>query len=114
MSRMAWPVCRCPAHRPHDILTALRRGRAFVLSIQRPEGSWYGSWGVCFTYGTWFGCKALRATGDTAARSAAQRAALEFLLSKQQDDGGWGESYLSCQDKAYSQLPGAIVSAAAL
>lgn len=23
--------------------------------IQRPDGSWYGSWGICFTYGTWFG-----------------------------------------------------------
>ena len=39
--------------------------RHFILktdhccSIQRPDGSWYGSWGVCFTYGTWFGIEAL-------------------------------------------------------
>ena len=26
----------------------------------------------------------------------------EFLLAKQCPDGGWGESYLSCQDKARS------------
>ena len=28
------------------------------------------------------------------------------MVSKQEDDGGWGESYLSCQDKVYSPLPG--------
>ncbi len=27
------------------------------------------------------------------------RRCCEFLLSKQREDGGWGESYLSCQDK---------------
>lgn len=26
-------------------------GKRFLKSIQRPDGSWYGSWGVCFTYG---------------------------------------------------------------
>ncbi len=40
---------------------ALQRGRDYVLGIQRPDGSWYGSWGVCFTYGTWFGVEALAA-----------------------------------------------------
>ncbi len=34
------------------------------------------------------------------ANSEAQLRACEFLLSKQCADGGWGESYLSCQDKA--------------
>lgn len=24
---------------------------------------------------------------------------VEFMVSKQRADGGWGESYLSCQDK---------------
>lgn len=32
--------------------------------------------------------------------------ACEFLVSVQRADGGWGESYLSCQDKVYTQLPG--------
>ena len=38
-------------------------------SIQRPDGSWYGNWAVCFTYGTWFGCEALAAVGETAQNS---------------------------------------------
>ena len=38
----------------------------------------------------------------------AARRACAFLLGKQRADGGWGESYLSCQDKRYAQLdPGA-------
>ena len=34
------------------------------------------------------------------------RKACEFLVGVQRADGGWGESYLSCQDKVYSQLGG--------
>lgn len=45
-----------PSHRPGPIDAALKRGLAFVRSVQKPDGSWYGSWGSCFTYGTWFGC----------------------------------------------------------
>jgi Prenyltransferase and squalene oxidase repeat len=55
----------------------------------------------------WFGTKALRAVGRTTAISAAQRRAAAFLLGKQRRDGGWGESYLSCQNKEYSHLDGA-------
>ena len=53
--------------------------------------------------------QALRAMGDTVATSAHQRRAAEFLLKTQRRDGGWGESYLSCQDKQYSHLPGARI-----
>ena len=35
---------------------AMQRGKRFILKQQRPDGSWYGSWGVCFTYAIWFGC----------------------------------------------------------
>jgi squalene cyclase len=44
-----------------EVSRALQLGRDYVMSIQRPDGSWYGSWGVCFTYGTWFGVEALAA-----------------------------------------------------
>lgn len=33
------------------------------------------------------------------ANSKHAKAACAFLLGKQRADGGWGESYLSCQDK---------------
>lgn len=59
----------------------------------------YGSWGVCFTYATWFGIKGLVAAGMSYESSASIRKACNFLLSKQLPSGGWGESYLSCQNK---------------
>lgn len=51
----------------------------------------------------WRRCEALAAVGKTVANSEAQLRACEFLLSKQCPDGGWGESYLSCQDKVCPQ-----------
>ena len=99
-----------PEHRCEEIDAALARGIAYIKSIQLKDGSWYGSWGVCFTYGTWFGLEALAAMGedavDVAPGSNPARRGCEFLLSVQRPDGGWGESYLSCQDKVYSQLEG--------
>ena len=95
-----------PEHRSKEISTSIKRGIKYIKSIQRTDGSWYGSWGVCFTYGTWFGLEAFAAVGETALNSNEARKACEFLLSKQREDGGWGESYLSCQDKVYSQLEG--------
>lgn len=81
-----------------------KRGAQFLKSIQRADGSWYGSWAVCFTYGTWFGIKGLLACGSTFDTSPELRNAVSFLLSKQMANGGWGESYLSCQLKKYVQL----------
>jgi cycloartenol synthase len=48
--------------------------------------------------------KGLLAAGRSYETSASIRSACDFLLSKQLASGGWGESYLSCQDKVYSSL----------
>ncbi|KAJ4839943.1 Cycloartenol synthase 2 [Turnera subulata] len=95
-----------PGYRQQDIEACITKAANFIESIQRPDGSWYGSWGVCFTYGTWFGVKGLVAAGRTYHNSFSVRKACEFLLSKQLDSGGWGESYLSCQNKVYTNLEG--------
>ncbi|PNG99009.1 Cycloartenol synthase, partial [Tetrabaena socialis] len=88
-----------PTHRTPEIAAALGRAEAFIRSIQRPDGSWYGSWGVCFTYACWFGATGLAALGHSVANDEALRRCCAFIASKQRPDGGWGESYLSCQDK---------------
>ena len=44
-----------PDHRRAEIQASLQGGKEWVLQDQRPDGSWYASWGVCFTYGAWFG-----------------------------------------------------------
>ncbi|KAJ1690730.1 hypothetical protein LUZ63_014885 [Rhynchospora breviuscula] len=95
-----------PYHRTKDIDTCIRKAVSYIESTQRPDGSWYGSWGVCFTYATRFGVKGLIEAGKTYENSVSIRKACDFLLSKQLPSGGWGESYLSSQDKVYTNLPG--------
>lgn len=66
----------------------------FVALINR-----YGCWGICYTYGTWFAVEGLAACGRSYRNCSALRRACEFLLSKQLPCGGWGESYISSQNK---------------
>uniref|UniRef100_A0A803MCV3 Terpene cyclase/mutase family member n=1 Tax=Chenopodium quinoa TaxID=63459 RepID=A0A803MCV3_CHEQI len=66
----------------------------------------YGSWAVCFTYGTWFGVLGLIAAGKNYDNCPSIRKACDYLLSKQLSSGGWGESYLSCQNKVYTNIEG--------
>lgn len=89
-----------PDYRADEIKKSMRRARNFLKSIQRSDGSWYGSWGNCFNYGTWFGVEGLIAAGEPI-DSFSIRRAINFFLSKQNPNGGWGESYLACVNKAY-------------
>jgi lanosterol synthase len=84
--------------------TTIDEGISYVRSIQRDDGSWEGSWGVCFTYGTWFGLEALALDGkryDTLMKDDAVENACRFLCSKQMEDGGWGEDFQSCEERRY-------------
>jgi squalene/oxidosqualene cyclase-like protein len=91
---------RYPGVRDAQIAKPVERGRDFILSIQREDGSWEGSWGVCFTYGTWFGVWGLRAAGLPEDHPAIQRAC-DFLERHQLPDGGWGETIDSCRTGRY-------------
>lgn len=95
-----------PGYRSKEVDTCVKKALKFIESMQLPDGSWYGSWGVCYTYGTWFGITGLIAGGKAYENSYSIRKACDFLLSKQLSSGGWGESYRSCQDKAYTNLEG--------
>lgn len=65
----------------------------------------YGNWGICFIYGTWFALGGLAAGGKTYYNCAAVRKGVDFLLTTQKEDGGWGESYISCPNKVnYSYI----------
>ena len=91
-----------PTHRAKEVKAAIAAGRKFIKSIQRPDGSWYGSWGCCFTYGTWFGVEGLVLSGEPN-DSPSLKSACTFLLGTQNANGGWGEDFTSCYDKAYAQ-----------
>nr|XP_027066054.1 cycloartenol synthase 2-like [Coffea arabica] len=95
-----------PGYRSKEIEACIQKALNFIESIQLSDGSWYGSWGICFTYGTWFGITGLLAGGRTYENSESIRKACDFLLSKQLRFGGWGESYLSSQNKVYTEIEG--------
>ena len=82
-----------PAYRAQDIQQCLKKAQKYIHSTQRPDGSWYGSWGICFTYATMFALESLAFMGETYENSARVRRACSFILARQMDDGGWGESY---------------------
>ncbi len=91
-----------------DLLTrkicrAMARGERFIRRHQQNDGGWIGSWGVCFTYGTWFGVEGLLAAGATPGDTAVWRAC-QFLLDHQNHDGGWGEHPDSCHEGRYVEL----------
>ncbi|KAK8128972.1 hypothetical protein PG984_010080 [Apiospora sp. TS-2023a] len=92
-----------PAYRARDIDRTIGRAVGFIQSCQRPDGSWYGSWAICFTYATYFAVQSLGAAGLDWENDAGVRKACSFLLSKQRDDGGWGEHHSSCDEQRYVQ-----------
>ncbi len=79
---------------------AIQSGRRFLEAEQRVDGSWEGSWGVCFTYGTWFGILGLKAAGVADGSPEIERACA-FLRAHQRPDGSWGESAESCVRRHY-------------
>ncbi|MCB1064088.1 MAG: terpene cyclase/mutase family protein [Verrucomicrobiae bacterium] len=95
---------RFPDCHSAEVALAIDRGGAWLRSQQRDDGSWEGSWGVCFTYGTWFGVSGLMALGAGSDDPALIRAS-EFLLSHQHDDGGWGEAISSCHQRKWVDVP---------
>jgi squalene-hopene/tetraprenyl-beta-curcumene cyclase len=68
----------------------MRRALDYLGCEQEEDGSWFGRWGVNYVYGTWSALCALNAAGFDASRPSMRRGA-EWLLSIQNDDGGWGE-----------------------
>ncbi len=95
---------RFPEWRADAMDAAMERGVSFVRQQQRPDGSWEGSWGICFTYGAFFGVSALAAAG-VPPQDAAMERACAFLLARQRPDGAWAEHHTSASERRYIQGP---------
>ncbi|MBV9103290.1 MAG: squalene--hopene cyclase, partial [Candidatus Eremiobacteraeota bacterium] len=80
--------------RDADVASGLR----FLRRTQRADGAWYGRWGVNYIYGTWCAISALAAVksgADMIGRG------VSWLVSVQNDDGGWGETCHSYVDPSF-------------
>ncbi|KAF5178656.1 Lupeol synthase [Thalictrum thalictroides] len=95
-----------PLYRKKDIDIFIEKAVRYLEDMQMPDGSWYGNWGICFIYGTWFALRGLTATGRNCHNSITVRRACDFLLSTQLASGGWGESFRSCPEKVFVPLEG--------
>lgn len=94
-----------PDYKPQEISDAIDNAIAYIENAQNVhDGSWYGSWGVCYTYAAMFAVEALEAVGKTYPNNEYVRKGLDFLVSKQEDDGGWSESMKACETHGY--VPG--------
>lgn len=89
--------------RPED-QHILSRTVEYLLKEQEPNGSWFGRWGTNYVYGTWSALVALRAAGVAVSHPAIRRA-VEWLCSKQNADGGWGEDNTSYYDLKLGEHP---------
>ncbi|ABF11015.1 squalene--hopene cyclase [Cupriavidus metallidurans] len=67
------------------------RALRYLLDEQEADGSWFGRWGTNYIYGTWSALCGLNAAGIGTDAPEMKRAA-QWLLSIQNEDGGWGES----------------------
>jgi squalene-hopene/tetraprenyl-beta-curcumene cyclase len=76
-----------------------RRALEFVRRAQRPDGSWWGRWGVNFVYGTWSVLAGLRSIGEDMQAPYVRKAAA-WLAARQNADGGFGETIASYDDES--------------
>lgn len=96
-----------PSYRRSDVDRAISEGIACVLGKQQPDGGFYGSWAVCFTYGAWIVADALRVSRELPDMANHPHCVklIDFLLSHQNEDGGWGEDINACVQQMWVDNP---------
>ena len=71
----------------------------YLRATQKPAGHWFGRWGVNHIYGTW--CVVSALAQMNAGRDMILRA-VQWLVSMQNADGGWGETCHSYADESFA------------
>ncbi|MYL48147.1 squalene--hopene cyclase [Halobacillus litoralis] len=87
----------------------VQRALNWLRSHQENDGSWYGRWGITYIYGTWAALTGMRAVGVSKDDRSIKKG-IHFLESIQNEDGGWGESCKSDQEKSYIPLGDSTLS----
>ncbi|KAH8646798.1 terpenoid cyclases/protein prenyltransferase alpha-alpha toroid [Xylariales sp. PMI_506] len=100
-----------PKYRSEELTSFIQKGTTYIKQNQRPDGSWYGNWGICFTYATMFALESLGCVGELYNTSDSSKRGCDFLISKQREDGGWSENFKSCETMEYHEDPqGSLVN----
>jgi squalene-hopene/tetraprenyl-beta-curcumene cyclase len=98
--RVLEALCRRELTLEHPAVT---RAVDYLLAHQKPDGSWYGRWGVNYVYGTFLALRGLRASKADAGPAVAN--AGRWLIEAQNRDGGWGESCSSYERHRFVAAP---------
>ena len=93
------------------------KGLKYLKDTQEEDGSWFGRWGTNYIYGTWSVLCALNVLGE-AHDALYIRKSVDWLLSRQNADGGWGEdgaTYFEdrkaeCKESTPSQTSWAVLA----
>ena len=93
------------------------KGLKYLKDTQEEDGSWFGRWGTNYIYGTWSVLCALNVLGE-AHDAPYIRKSVDWLLSRQNADGGWGEdgaTYFEdrkaeCKESTPSQTSWAVLA----
>ncbi len=75
------------------------RAVEYLRQKQLPDGTWYGRWGCNYLYGTSLALTGLRAAGEDLRQERYRRSA-DWIVARQNPDGGWGELPHSYDDPA--------------
>ncbi|PSF35034.1 squalene--hopene cyclase [Aphanothece hegewaldii CCALA 016] len=86
----------------------VQKAIAFLEKEQETDGSWFGRWGVNYLYGTSGVLSALAVIAPDTHKNQMEKA-VNWILEKQNPDGGWGET---CQTYREPTLRGTGVSTA--
>lgn len=98
-----------PNYKPDRIKFAIDHAINYIIKAQNEDGSWYGCWGVCYTYASMFALEAFNSVGRTYENCQSTKRGCDFLVSKQLPDGGWSESMKSCETHTYVNGPESLV-----
>ena len=89
---MSWR--RSPSSEFRASIPRWSRALAYLKREQEADGPWFGRWGVNYVYGTAAALPALAAIGEDMRAPYVGRAC-DWLVARQQANGGWGESCAS-------------------
>jgi squalene-hopene/tetraprenyl-beta-curcumene cyclase len=87
----------------------IKRALAYLEREQEADGSWFGRWGVNYIYGTSGVLSALAVIATDSHRSQMARG-VNWLVSCQNTDGGWGETCRSYNDASLKGMGASTAS----